>query len=138
MDMMPVGDILIPNHRGSDTSGPVRPLQMLHKHLLELLRESVDEPLRIVPENLHLALVAFRHTVTFEAVLIPALLLAHLAVPLQLLQTLGLDPVGDGLRRQKLVLPHARCSNPNSSTHPHSPNLKMVLHAVLPRKTPRN
>ena len=43
-----------------------------------------------------------------ETVLIAALLLAHLAVPSELLQTLGLDPVGDGLGRQEagLLLAH--------------------------------
>lgn len=115
MNMMPVGDILIPDNRGSDASRPVRAFQMLHKHLLELLRVSVNEALRIIPEHLHLALVTVRHTMTLEAVLIATLFLAHLAVPLQLLQTLGLDPIGDGLGRQKLVLPHA-CLQP-SLTH---------------------
>ena len=43
-----------------------------------------------------------------EAVLIAALLLAHLAVPFELLQALGLDAVGDSLRRQKLILAHGR------------------------------
>jgi hypothetical protein len=44
--------------------------------------------------------------VALEPVLIAALLLAHLAVPPQLLQTLRLDPVRDPLRRQEIRLPH--------------------------------
>lgn len=40
------------------------------------------------------------------AYLVPALLLAHLAIPAQLLKPLGLDPVGDGLRGKKIWFPH--------------------------------
>lgn len=38
--------------------------------------------------------------------LIAALLLAHLAVPPQLLQSLGFNPVGDGLGAEEIRLPH--------------------------------
>lgn len=34
--------------------------------------------------------------------LVPALLLAHLAIPAQLLKALGFDPVGNGLRGKKI------------------------------------
>ena len=46
-------------------------------------------------EDDHLALVALAGQVALEAVLVPALLLTHLAVPAQLLQALGLDSVGN-------------------------------------------
>ena len=36
------------------------------------------------------------------AYLVPALLLAHLAIPAQLLKPLGFDPVGDGLGSKKI------------------------------------
>jgi hypothetical protein len=43
-----------------------------------------------------------------ESILIAALLLAHLAIPAQLLQALGLDAIGDRLGRQEAsALPHS-------------------------------
>jgi hypothetical protein len=45
--------------------------------------------------HLHLSLVALAHLVALEAVLIPAGLLAQLAVPAQLVQALGLNAVGN-------------------------------------------
>lgn len=53
-------------------------------------------------EHHHLALVAVRAEVAFEAVLVTALLAAHLAVPSQLLQALRLDAVRDLRRAQHL------------------------------------
>lgn len=50
---------------------------------------------RVFAEDHHLPLVALRRQVALKAVLVPTLLLAHLAVPSQLLQPFGLDPVGD-------------------------------------------
>ncbi len=44
--------------------------------------------------------MALRGEMALEAVLVPALLAAHLAVPAQLLQALGLDAVGN-LRAQR-------------------------------------
>jgi hypothetical protein len=44
--------------------------------------------------------------VALETVLVSALLLAHLAVPAQLLQPLRLDPVGNPLRGPHVVLTH--------------------------------
>lgn len=85
MYVVPVRNVLIPNNRGRHTGGPVRPFQMLHEHLLELLRESVDETVGVIAEHLHLALMAIGQAVTFEAVFVTALLLAHLAVPFELL-----------------------------------------------------
>lgn len=51
--------------------------------------------------------------------LIAALLLAHLAVPAELLQPLGLDAVGDGLGAEEIRLPHgARGPPPSPGTLP--------------------
>lgn len=46
------------------------------------------------------------HAVALEAVLVAALLLAHLAVPPELLEAFGFDSVRDCLRRQEIVLAH--------------------------------
>lgn len=48
----------------------------------------------------------FRHTVTLKAILVAALLLAHLAVPAKLLEPFGLNSIGDGLGAQKIRLAH--------------------------------
>lgn len=75
---------------------------------------------RVLRVQLHVAQVALGLRVALEAILVSALLLAHLAgrsvnarrkagdgarvalpVPTQLLQTLGLDAVGDGLGREE-------------------------------------
>ena len=47
-----------------------------------------------------------KHTVALKGLLFAALLLAHLAVPAKLLGPFGLDPVGDGLEAQKILLTH--------------------------------
>lgn len=49
----------------------------------------------ILAKHLHLALVGLAVLVAFEAILVATLLLAHLTVPSQLLQTLGLDSVAN-------------------------------------------
>lgn len=111
MNMMAIRDVLIPNNGSGNTGAAMRAFKMLHKLALELLGEAIDEALGIVAQHLHLALVPVREAVTLEAVLVAALFLAHLTIPLELLQSLRLDPVGDRLRRQKLVLPHPSSSS---------------------------
>jgi len=74
---------------------------------LELLGEVVDELVRVVAEEHHLALVPLARLVTLEPVLVPALLLAQLAVPAELLQALGLDGIAN-LLVDGLLLPHDR------------------------------
>lgn len=59
-----------------------------------------------LPKHLHLPLVRLAREVTLEAILVTTLLLAHLAVPSQLLQTLGLDPIRD-LQQLKYCERHA-------------------------------
>ena len=48
-----------------------------------------------LPEHHHLALVGLAGEVALEAILVAALLLAHLTIPAQLLQALGLDAIGN-------------------------------------------
>jgi hypothetical protein len=81
---------------------------MWRAHLLKLLGKLVHELGRVLREHLHLALVRLRHRVALEAVLVAALLLAHLAVPSQLLQALGLDAIRDPLggEEARLLLAH--------------------------------
>ena len=50
---------------------------------------------RIFAEDHHLALVTLRSQVALEAILVSALLLAHLAIPSQLLQALGFDAISN-------------------------------------------
>ena len=59
-------------------------------------------------KHLHLPQVRLGLAVALEAVLVAALLLAHLAKPAELLQPLGLDPVADRLGREeaRLLLAH--------------------------------
>jgi hypothetical protein len=75
--------------------------------LFEFLRERVDIGAAVLGEELHLPPVALRLTVALEAVLVAALLLAHLAVPAELLQALGLDRVANRLQASDIVLGHA-------------------------------
>ena len=85
--------------------------------------ELVHEFFRVFGEHGHLPLVRFRLAVALEAVLVAALLLAHLAVPAQLLQALGLDAVGDGLGREEplLLLTHLGSLKGGVLTAPASP-----------------
>lgn len=75
--------------------GCARHAEVLHEAPMELLRIAVDDALRILSKNLHLPPVAVRGEVAFEAVLIAALLAAHLTVPSQLAEALGLDAIAN-------------------------------------------
>lgn len=97
MNMVAVVDVLVVDHGGGDTAEPVASLHQIEKTLLELLGVAIDDAIRVFAKDLHLPLVAFAHAVAFEAVLVSTLLLAHLAVPSKLLESLGLDPIGDCL-----------------------------------------
>lgn len=68
----------------------------------------LHDGLRIFGEYSHLPEVALASLVALESVFISTLLLAHLAVPPELLQPLGLDAVADRLGRQEPVLRHDR------------------------------
>lgn len=98
MDVVAVGDVLVVDHSGGDAAEAVAALHVIKEQGLELLGVAVDDPVRILAEDLHLALVALAHAVALEAVLVATLFLAHLAVPAELLETFGLDPVSDSFR----------------------------------------
>lgn len=106
MDVVAVVDVLVVDDGGGDAAEAVAPLHVLQEAGLELLRVALDDAVGVLAEDEHLALVALAHAVALEAVLVAALLLAHLAVPPELLQPLRLDSVRDCLGRQKVVLPH--------------------------------
>uniref|UniRef100_A0A2P2PIS4 Uncharacterized protein MANES_07G115700 n=1 Tax=Rhizophora mucronata TaxID=61149 RepID=A0A2P2PIS4_RHIMU len=104
--MMPVVDVLVVDDGGGDAGEAVAPAHEIKEGVLELLGVAVDDAVRVLAEDLHLALVALAHAVALEPVLVSALLLAHLAVPSQLLQTFRFDSVRYCLRCQELVFPH--------------------------------
>ena len=106
MHVMAVVDVLVVHDGGGDTAEPVAPLHQIKKTLLELLGVTVDDAIGVLAEDLHLPLVALAHAVALESVLVSALLLAHLAVPSELLESLGLDSIGDCLRCEEIVLSH--------------------------------
>ena len=112
VDVVPVGDVLVVDDGGGDAGVAVRAADQGEERLEELLGEALHDALGGHAEHLHLPLVRLRHAVALEPVLVAALLLAHLAVPPQLLQALRLDPVRDRLRRQELVLPHRTAAAP--------------------------
>ena len=61
---------------------------------------------RIFGEDAHLPQVRIGRLVAFEPIFISTLLLAHLAVPSQLLQTFGLDAVANSFGGEEVVLGH--------------------------------
>lgn len=95
MNVIAVGDVLVVEDGGSNTAEPVAPFHVLEKGALKLLGVAADDSGRVLAEHLHLALVRLAHTMALESVLVAALLLAHLAVPSQFLQTFCFDPVRD-------------------------------------------
>ncbi|KAF2318774.1 hypothetical protein GH714_010616 [Hevea brasiliensis] len=84
------------------------PPHEIEERVLELVGVTFDDAVRVLTEDLHLTLVALAHTVALEAILVAALLLTHLAVPSELLETFGFDSVGDCFWREKIVLTHLR------------------------------
>lgn len=112
VDMVAVGDILVVDDGGGNAGEAVGAAHEVEEGILKFFRVAVDNTSGVLAKYLHLALVGLAHAVAFEPVLVPALLLAHLAVPPQLLQTLRLYPVRDRLRRQEVVLSHSERSIP--------------------------
>ncbi|GER47140.1 glycolate oxidase iron-sulfur subunit [Striga asiatica] len=106
VDVVAIGDVLVVDDGGGDAAESVAALHVFEEGGLELLRVAVDDAGGVLAEDLHLALVGFAHAVALETVLVPALLLAHLAVPPELLEALGLDPVRDRLWGKEFVLSH--------------------------------
>lgn len=111
MNMVAIGDVLVINHGGGDAAKPVTTLHMFEKRCFELLGVAVDDSIRVLAKNFHLPLVRFAHTMAFKSVLISTLLLAHLTIPPEFLQTFRFDSVGYRLRRQEFVLTHSEIKN---------------------------
>ena len=73
------------------------PFEQVHESVLKLLGVGPQEFVWVVGEYEELPLVRLAGRVALEPVLVTALLLAHLAVPAELLQSLGLHLVGQVL-----------------------------------------
>ena len=106
MNVMPIINILIVDNSGRHTAKPVAALHVFEETTLKLFRVPIDDSSRVLAKDLHLALVALAHAMALEPILISTLLLAHLTVPSELLETFGFDSVGDCFRSQEIVLPH--------------------------------
>lgn len=106
--MVAIIDVFVVDNSGGDTGESVGAAHKVEEGFLKFLREAINNAVGVLAEDLHLALMRFAQTVALEAVLVAALLLTHLTVPAKLLQALGLDPIGDGLRGEKLALSHGR------------------------------
>jgi len=88
--------------------------------------------MRIVSEQKKLTLVRFRSGVTFEPILIPTLLFAHLAKPTQFLKSFSLHAIRQVFRCSSLRFRHLECSFVLLLTFYHS------LHFFLPIKISSN
>lgn len=85
--MMAIGNVLIVDDGGGDTAGSMAAFHVIKKRTFEILGIVVDDSGGILAKDDHLSLVGVAHTVALESVLIPTLLVAHLAVPSEFLQT---------------------------------------------------
>ena len=108
MHMMPIINILVVHNGGGDAREPVAPTHEVEEGLLELLGVALEDAPLVLAEDLHLTLVRLAHAVALEPVLVAALLLAHLAVPPELLEPFRLHAVRDRLRGEEVVLAHRR------------------------------
>lgn len=104
--MVLVRDIVLVHLVRVDSLRAVLPPDDVHVAFDELGGKVVDDSTGIVGEEQQLALMGLAHGVALEAVLIPALLGAHLAVPAEFLQSLGLHFVGQVFRRSCLCTTH--------------------------------
>ena len=66
MHMMPIIDIEFVDDGGCNTGEAVGAAHMIEKGPLELLGETVDDSIRVLAKDLHLALMGFAHAVAFE------------------------------------------------------------------------
>lgn len=106
MNMVAIGDVLVVYDGGGDAAKAVATLHVFEKLRFELFGVAVDDSIRVLAENFHLALVRFAHTMAFKAILVSALLLAHLTIPSEFLQAFCFNSVRYCLRRQEFVLTH--------------------------------
>lgn len=81
MDVVSVVDVLVVNDGGGDAAEAVAAPHEFEEAGFEFFGVTLDDSVGVLTEDLHLTLVAFAHAVAFEAVLVSALLLTHLAVP---------------------------------------------------------
>ena len=95
MDVVAIVDVLVVNDGGGDATEPVATLHVVQESAFEFFGVSFDDSGRVLAKNLHLTLVALAHAVALETVLVATLLLAHLAVPSELLEPLRFDPIRD-------------------------------------------
>jgi len=110
MDVLLVRDVLLVHHVSVHAPLVKLPLEDVVESLLEVLGVAGEVGARVVAEQQQLPLVGLRGSVALEAVLVPALLLAHLAVPAQLLQALRLHLVGQPLGPTHVILRHPRAA----------------------------
>jgi len=106
VDVVLLLDVILVHHVGEYPLGGVGSLQQIHETRFEIMAEICQELVGLVGEKQELPLMRFTHSMTFEAVLVPALFLTHLAVPTQLLKSLGLHLVGQVFWRSDLGLRH--------------------------------
>mmetsp|Transcript_8742 Transcript_8742/g.23765 ORF Transcript_8742/g.23765 Transcript_8742/m.23765 type:complete len:308 (-) Transcript_8742:8-931(-) len=106
VDVLSVADEVIVHVVGLDPRERVRPLEVLQEGLEELRTVIFDDLARVLAEYLHLSDVRLAGQVALEAVFVPTLLVAQLAVEFELLKALGLDSVRDRLWRREVVLCH--------------------------------
>ena len=99
MDVVAIVDVLVVNDGGGDATEPVAMLHVIQESVFEFFEVSFDDSGQVFAENLHLMLVALAHVVALETVLVATLLLAHLAVPSELLEPLLFDPICNRLWR---------------------------------------
>lgn len=85
MDVVAICDVFVVYDGGGNAAESVAAFDVIEEGRLEFLGVTVHKSIRVLAENLHLALMTFRHAVAFESIFVPALFLAHLTVPSQLL-----------------------------------------------------
>jgi hypothetical protein len=86
--------------------GSMPPVQCIQKHLFKLLTKSIEHTTGIGTERLHIAQVRIAREVTFEAIFISTLLVAHLTEELELLKSLGLHSLVQVFYRALFCLWH--------------------------------
>ena len=95
LDVVAIVDVLIVNDGSDDATELVATLHVVQESAFEFFEVSFDDLGRVLAEDLHLTLVALAYIVALETVLVAILLLAHLAVPSELLKPLRFDPIHD-------------------------------------------
>lgn len=128
MEGLAVAGALVPNRVVGAAQVPKR----LARSPRKSLRNNPRSQQRLSP-------VRLGHTTTLKALLVPALLLAHLAVPAQFLEPLGGDPAGDGLGVRKagfpIAAPAATALGPSALPPGREPNSLFKHHLRVPIST---